>query len=423
MRKLSTLVVTALVAIGACSSDTPAAVPVATAPTVGPPGSLTSQPTDAAPASAPASAPLNTVADTVADIVPGTPAPKPPADDVYTASPSWICRADIDDVCDKEYPLATVDASGTPIVQPYSIANDPAVDCFYVYPTISGDAGVSSDMTADSEIGATAFQAARFNQVCNVYAPVYRSVTLSGLFTAPAAERTAAWDQAYGDVLAAWRHYLKYDNHGRPVVLLSHSQGSFHVTRLVREEIDPNADQRKLIVSAMLAGTSFQVAPGKDVGGDAQNMPLCRAVDQFGCIITYQSFRDTVPPQPGAFFGAPGANTESSCTNPAALGGGPGILKSAMGAGDWAFADKEAVASLSVSFVDTPGLITAECKVLNGYSYLAISVNADAADGRGDTIPGDGSPNWGLHTVDINLAQESLIELVRTQSKAYLQGR
>ena len=40
-------------------------------------------------------------------------------------------------------------------------------------------------------------------------------------------------------------------------------------------------------------------------------------------------------------------------------------------------------------------------------------------DPRADDIPGDGAPNWGLHTVDVDIAQESLIGLVRSQLAAW----
>jgi hypothetical protein len=51
---------------------------------------------------------------------------------------------------------------------------------------------------------------------------------------------------------------------------------------------------------------------------------------------------------------------------------------------------------------------------------LAITVNGDPADPRADDIPGDGAPNWGLHTVDLSITQETLIDIVRTQSTAYV---
>lgn len=289
-------------------------------------------------------------------------------------------------------------------------------------------------MIADSEIRTTIAQAARFSQVCRVFVPIYRSVTQSGLTKAlatrlkdglvsdgsGASEFARGWALAYADVLDAWRHYLANDNHGRPVVILAHSQGSFHAVRLLREEIDPHPEQRALILSAMLAGTSFRVAPGQDVGGDTQHMPLCRANDQIGCVITFQTYRDGEPPQPGSLFGAPTATADSACTNPAALAGGPGVLDVAAPPGAWVFANASAASPITTSFVGVPGLITGECKVSQRYHYLAITVNGDPTDPRADDLPAGGIPNWGLHGLDLSLTQESLISLVRSQTAAYL---
>jgi Protein of unknown function (DUF3089) len=349
------------------------------------------------------------------------PAIAPYTSEIYSDPAHWICRGDMDDVCDKQYPLTKVAADGTATSVPYFVADDAPIDCFYVYPTSSADPTFNSDLSPDAEIGVTTYQAARFNQVCKMYVPVYRSVTLAGLFGRADGTFATGWALAYDDVLDAWKSYLANDNHGRPVVIISHSQGSFHVTRLLREEIDPNPAERALVVSAILPGTSFQVATGKDVGGDTQNMPLCRSNDQFGCIVTFQSYRDSVPPLPGALFGSPGADTDSSCTNPAALAGGPGLLDNSFANGEWVLSDPDARANVTTALVDLPGLVTAECKVTaEGYSYLSITVNADPADPRADDIPGDGSPNWGLHTIDLNVTQETLIQLVREQSAAYL---
>ena len=84
------------------------------------------------------------------------------------------------------------------------------------------------------------------------------------------------------------------------------------------------------------------------------------------------------------------------------------------------FTNPDDAAAITTPFIDVPGLITGECKVKDGYSYLAITVNADPADPRADDIPGDGAPNWGLHTVDLSITQESLIDLVRSQTAAFL---
>jgi len=42
----------------------------------------------------------------------------------------------------------------------------------------------------------------------------------------------------YDDVRDAWHHYLEHDNQGRGVVLVGHSQGSFILAELIRQEID-----------------------------------------------------------------------------------------------------------------------------------------------------------------------------------------
>ena len=358
-------------------------------------------------------APATTLATTPSTIAPYV-------SEVYKDPANWICRADTADICDNAAPLTEVAADGTLTVQPYEVAVDPPLDCFYVYPTISEDTTYNSDLVAGNEVVATTLQAARFNQVCKVYAPMYPSVTLGGLFGTIPGDFATGWDVAYQGVLDAWKHYLANDNHGRPVVILAHSQGSFHVVRLLREEIDPKPEERALVASAIIPGTSFQVAPGRDVGGDTQNMPLCRDVGQVGCVITFQSYRDDVPPLPGAFFGAPMGSTASACVNPAALAGGPGLLDAAAPAGSWVLTDPNAAAAITTPFIGVPGLITGECKVKDGYSYLAITVNADPSDPRADEIPGDGAPNWGLHSVDVSITQESLISLVRSQATAFV---
>jgi hypothetical protein len=74
----------------------------------------------------------------------------------------------------------TPDGRRTPA--PFRPAADPAVDCFYVYPTVSNDGGMFSDLSPGPEERRTVLvQAARFRSVCRVFAPNYRQVTMMGL--------------------------------------------------------------------------------------------------------------------------------------------------------------------------------------------------------------------------------------------------
>ena len=62
-------------------------------------------------------------------------------------------------------------------------------------------------------------------------------------------------------------------------MLVSHSQGSYILAALIRQEIDGKPVQARM-VSAILRAT---LAPrGKDVGGAFQHVPLCRAASQSG---------------------------------------------------------------------------------------------------------------------------------------------
>lgn len=364
--------------------------------------------------------------------------------DVYADPANWVCRPDVtDDACDADLDATVVEADGTLAVQEWRADPDAPVDCFYVYPTISRDPTPQSDRDhSDGEEGYVALnQVARLGEVCRVYAPVYRQRTLAGLTAAlgDAPQPTTADgeqvdpDTGYHDVLEAWRHYMANDNGGRPVVLVGHSQGATVLNRLVREEVDPNEDVRALLLSAVLAGSAVVVPDGADVGGDFRNVPLCRSDRQTGCVISWAAFRADGPPPPGALFGRPrgGADGVAACTNPAALAGGsaplrpyftaePGasILSSIGAGGGGASWVDPAVGEITTPFVTTPGLVRGECVERDGFHYLEVTVDADPTDPRADDVPGDLTPEWGLHLVDVNLVMGDLVDLVRRQAAA-----
>lgn len=354
--------------------------------------------------------------------------------ETYAQGAHWLCHPDDADenVCERDLDATIVNADGSTEVAPHEPASDPAIDCFYVYPTISSDESANSDLEPqeDAEIRGVLNQFARLNAVCRTFAPVYRQRTLGAMFAGE--DDPATRDVAYDDVVDAWKHYVAHDNDGRGVLLVGHSQGAGLLGRLIQEEIDDEPLLRDRLVAAYLIGAGIGVPEGEDVGGDFANVPLCRAADQIGCVVTYASFRATAGPPANSFFGRPwrGPGTEpveglaAGCTNPAALGGGSGDLTpyfatdNAKPFGDAPPADAPEV---TTAWVTMPGLVTSECVERDGFTFLEITVHADAGP-RTDDIGGDLTPQWGLHLIDVNLAMGNLVELAGAQAAAYTAG-
>jgi hypothetical protein len=348
----------------------------------------------------------------------------------YADPAAWLCLPGRADACSGALATTALNANGygsTGQVLPDKAAK---VDCFYVYPTVSRDPGLNSDLVAGLEENATAaVQFARFGGVCKTYAPLYRQVTLAALPRAFAGEDlTANFATAYGDVLAAWRDFLATRSKSRPFVLIGHSQGSIHLLKLLAEEIE-GKPAAKHMLSAILLGWAVEVPEGKLVGGSLKSTPLCTRVAQTGCVITYMSFRAASPPADNAFLGrAARPGMTAGCTNPAALGGGSAPLDSYWFTLSPPQGGAEPIAWSSegnppTPFLRTEGLVSAACAHRGRSGYLAVTVNADPADARTDRIPGDVyvagrlNPGWGLHVADMNLAQGDLIRLVEAQAK------
>jgi len=358
----------------------------------------------------------------------------------YTDLKSWLCRPGRKgDACDIDETATIVAADGKLTRETWSADPNAPIDCFYVYPTISTDPTPNSDMNADpAELNVIKQQFARFASACKPYAPLYRQITLGGLrrvLAAPAgtdAGAILANGVQYDDVKDAWNAYLKNDNKGRGVVLVAHSQGSFILNRLIREEIDGKPMQARL-VSAILLGTTLEVPKGKDVGGSFKQIPLCKAASQTGCVITYASFRSTIPPPANTLFGkVPDPNMQAACTNPAALAGGSGNLQAYLDRTGktitstpqlkpWVTPEQP----IDTPWVSVPGLLTSKCATNENATYLEVTVNGIPADPRVDDIVGDIgaganiAANWGLHLVDVNLAMGNLVDIVKQQAKAY----
>jgi len=348
-----------------------------------------------------------------------------PAPD-YSRDSSWLCLPGRSDICTKPLPTTALNPNGYGSTGLSSVAKDPPLDCFYVYPTVSRDQGMNSDLKPLEETGAAEVQFARFAGVCRTFAPLYRQMTLGAVaaFSAGADIGPAA-ALAYRDVAASWRNYLSTKNGGRPFVLIGHSQGSLMLQMLIANEIEKSPAVAARMKLAILAGFNTLVPQGKLVGGTFKKTPLCSRAGESGCVISWVSFRDKNVPPVGAIFGIasePGMTV--GCVNPARPG-----------ATDWVPLDSywytrsslpvpggpiawSTEGAPSTPYVRTEGLVSAKCINDGHRGYLSIRTDHKPGEKWTDRIGGEVGvlgmflPGWGMHLSDMAEAQGDLLREV-----------
>jgi len=356
-----------------------------------------------------------------------------PAAPDYSKDGVWLCLPGRADTCSTPLETTPLDPNGYGSVGKSSVAKDPPIDCFYVYPTVSNDQAMNSDLNVDgSEKLATQSQFARFASVCRPFAPIYRQMTLASVAAfAAGSDVTRPAMIAYSDVASAWRNYIRTRNQGRPFVLIGHSQGSALLIELIAREIENDPAVAKRMKLAIIAGYNVLVPQGKLVGGSFKKTPLCSSPGETGCVIAWVSFREKNVPPPGAIFGyadKPGMTV--ACVNPAKPG-----------SRNWERLDSYwyARSSLPVPggpvqwstegppptpYLHATGLVSGQCVNDGPRGYLSIRTNADPKDMRTDRVGGEVGmlgmflPGWGMHLADIPEAQGDLVSRVGEVSRS-----
>jgi hypothetical protein len=343
----------------------------------------------------------------------------------YSNASAWICLPGRKDVCSTPLATTALNANGYGSTGQSTVAKDPPVDCFYVYPTVSQDQGLNSDLNVSEEIGATQSQFARFAGVCRPFVPIYRQMTLQAVATVSAGgDVRAAGELAYSDVANAWRTYLAKYNNGRPFVLVGHSQGSLMIQELIKREIEGKPIAKNML-RAIIPGFDVYVPQGKAVGGTFRSTPLCTSDGETGCVMTWTSFRENNTPPDGAMFGwAPAPGMTVGCTNPAH----PGSTKWEALDAYWYTHSAYPVAGGPITwstegppptpYVRTDGLVAARCVNDGQRGYLSVRTIPTPGGKRTNRIGGEVGvlglflPGWGMHLADMSIAQGDLVREV-----------
>ena len=171
---------------------------------------------------------------------------------------------------------------------------DSTVDVFFLHPTTFGgknsnwNASVNdSELNAKTDYSSILYQASTFNEY-RVFAPRYRQANIKAYYTTDTADAVAAFDTAYQDIRSAFQYYLDHYNQGRPIIIASHSQGTTHAKRLLKEFFDGKKLQQKL-VAAYIPGIAVPKAY-------YSSLTACTDSNMTGCIVSWRTYKKGYTP-------------------------------------------------------------------------------------------------------------------------------
>ncbi|AUC16347.1 hypothetical protein BTO06_14835 [Tenacibaculum sp. SZ-18] len=169
-------------------------------------------------------------------------------------------------------------------------------DVFYVYPTLITD---KSDTRWNAPIAdkkqnekvlnkAVLMQASAFATCGKVYVPYYRQAHLRSytLFNKGGKE---SQELAYSDVRNAFKVYLEKYNNGRPIIMVGHSQGTTHTSRLLEEFFDEKPLQKQLIAAYI---------PGIRIKSDTYNsIQAMNVANETGGFVSWNTYKKNKYPK------------------------------------------------------------------------------------------------------------------------------
>ena len=173
----------------------------------------------------------------------------------------------------------------------YTVENpEDSIDVFYVYPTLllskkdeRWNVSIEDSIQRNKVLNiAVRFQASAWASSGSLYVPFYRQAHIRA-YNQLENGGTTALLKAYSDVKAAFEYYLKHNNHGRGIILASHSQGSTHIALILRDFFDGKPLQKQL-VAAYIPGVGLDKNQFKTI-------PFMEKPDQTGGFVNWNTFK------------------------------------------------------------------------------------------------------------------------------------
>jgi len=165
-----------------------------------------------------------------------------------------------------------------------------SVDVFYVYPTFLLDDKdhrwnypINDSIHREKVLGtAVPLQASAWCSAGNLYVPFYQQAHIRSYYALDSGGYEALM-LAYKDICAAFDHYLAHFNNGKGIILAGHSQGSTHLSMLLRDYFDGKELQKKLI-AAYIPGIGIDTTMYSTIS-------LMTKKDEIGGYVTWNTFR------------------------------------------------------------------------------------------------------------------------------------
>jgi len=173
---------------------------------------------------------------------------------------------------------------------------DLKADVFYIYPTLNIEKkDLRWNMPIDDKIQydkivnkAVYFQASAFLNAGKLYVPIYRQAHLRSYSQYKNGGKQAL-DIAYAYVKKAFQYYLKKLNKGRHFIIPSHSQGTTHAKRLLKEFFDGKPLQKQLI-AAYIPGIAIKP-------GTFKQLKFMTKPDEIGGFVTWNTYKKNYYPK------------------------------------------------------------------------------------------------------------------------------
>jgi hypothetical protein len=198
------------------------------------------------------------------------------------------------------HPLKNDPSDSLPVKLALGYQQKQLADVFFVHPTTYMDptkpngwsASIKSvEINISTDFTTILSQASIFNEVGAIYAPRYRQAHISSYYPVSkldSLEALAAFELAYQDVKHAFDYFLANYNQNKPIIIASHSQGSTHAKRLLKEYFDGKPLSKKLVV-AYIVGMAIDPM-------DYSYIKACTTPIETGCICAWRTYKEGYTP-------------------------------------------------------------------------------------------------------------------------------